>query len=92
MSRLPTVLRRILERKREEVIERRSQRSLSALSAQLREQEPPRGFVDALRSTIDAGHAAVIAEVKKASPSKGVIREDFDPVGIARSYEKGGAA
>ena len=56
------------------------------------EQPPTRGFVAAIQRRLDAGEAAVIAEVKKASPSKGVIRKDFDPAAIARSYEAGGAA
>jgi indole-3-glycerol phosphate synthase len=91
----PTVLKKILARKAEDVAERRSKISQEELQRQCREElkeRDIRGFSDALAAKIDQGLAAVIAEVKKASPSKGVIREDFDPVEIARSYEKGGAA
>jgi len=65
---------------------------LSALARQLESAVPSRGFVSALRDRVDAGGAAVIAEIKKASPSKGVLREPFDPAAIAVSYERGGAA
>jgi indole-3-glycerol phosphate synthase len=86
------ILRRILERKREEVAERRRRLSLSALEGAAREQSPPRGFGAALVQRVAEARPAVIAEVKKASPSKGVIREDFNPAQIAASYESGGAA
>lgn len=86
------VLARILARKREEVAERSARLPLAALRARAAEAPPPRGFADALQRAIAAGRAAVIAEIKKASPSKGVIRADFRPAEIARSYEAGGAA
>ncbi|WP_027351746.1 indole-3-glycerol phosphate synthase TrpC [Halotalea alkalilenta] len=92
MSGLPTVLSRILARKREEIEARRALRPLAAIESELPDASAPRGFNRALRARIARGEPAVIAEVKKASPSKGVIREDFDPVQIARSYEAGGAA
>ncbi len=87
------VLDRILEEKRIEVGERSRAKPLSELRARVREVPPPRGFAKALlpESTGD-GVFRIIAEVKKASPSKGVIREDFDPVAIARAYERCGAA
>ncbi len=86
------VLKRILARKQEEVAERRERVSLFELKTRAATAPPVRGFADAIEAKIAAGQAAVIAEVKKASPSKGVIREDFDPAAIARSYEAGGAA
>ena len=86
------VLKRILARKHEEVAERRERVSLFELKARAAAAPPPRGFADAVVAKIAAGDAAVIAEVKKASPSKGVIRADFDPAAIARSYQAGGAA
>ena len=86
------VLQAILGRKREEVIARSAQAPLAALEEQLAGAPAVRGFEAALRQKIEAGKAAVIAEVKKASPSKGVIRADFDPAAIAQSYERGGAA
>jgi len=86
------VLKRILARKQEEVAERRERVSLFELKTRTAIAPPVRGFTDAIEAKIAAGQAAVIAEVKKASPSKGVIRADFDPAAIARSYEAGGAA
>jgi indole-3-glycerol phosphate synthase len=88
----PDVLARILARKREEVAERSTRTPRRELAARLADAPPPRGFAAAIEAKIAAGHAAVISEVKKASPSKGVIREDFDPSAIAHSYEAGGAA
>ncbi|KJZ07183.1 MULTISPECIES: indole-3-glycerol phosphate synthase TrpC [unclassified Halomonas] len=88
----PTILERILERKDEEVASRRRQVSEQALLARAREQDAPRGFVISLAERIRDGDAAVIAEVKKASPSKGLIREDFRPADIAAQYARGGAA
>ncbi|MFZ5636529.1 MAG: indole-3-glycerol phosphate synthase TrpC [Pseudomonadota bacterium] len=86
------ILQRILDRKAEEVAERSARVPLDALRARLAEAPPVRGFVAAIATKRDAGLPAVIAEVKKASPSKGVIRADFDPAAIARSYEAAGAA
>jgi len=86
------VLARILARKREEVAERRGRVPLRELEARHAGAPTVRGFAAALQARIARGEAAVIAEVKKASPSKGVIRADFDPAAIARSYEAGGAA
>ena len=86
------VLQQILARKVGEIRQRSAQLSLRELSARCADLPATRGFVDAMRAKIDGGRAAVIAEVKKASPSKGVIRPDFHPAEIAASYEKGGAA
>lgn len=86
------ILQRILARKHQEVAARRAQVPLAELRARQADAPPPRGFADAIAATIAAGRPAVIAEVKKASPSQGVIRADFDPAAIARSYAAGGAA
>ena len=86
------ILATILARKVEEVRDRSARLPLRELSARMDEAPATRGFADALQQKILAGDAAVIAEVKKASPSKGVIRPDFHPADIARSYERGGAA
>lgn len=87
----PTVLKRIFDRKGEEVAERRRIRSLSDVQSAAAEALPSRGFRQALTAKVASGSAAVIAEVKKASPSKGIIREQFDPAEIATQYEAGGA-
>jgi indole-3-glycerol phosphate synthase len=86
------ILKKILARKAEEIRERSTRTGLRELAARVADASPTRGFTDALQTKIAAGHVAVIAEVKKASPSKGVIRADFQPADIARSYEAGGAA
>ena len=87
-----TVLDRILAHKREEVADRRRSKPLSTLMDAARTASSVRGFTAALVARIEGGEPAVIAEVKKASPSKGVIRKDFDPIAIARSYAAAGAA
>ena len=79
------ILERILERKREQVAKLRGTTSQSTLDRLVALQDPPRGFIDALLSRTAQGDAAVIAEIKKASPSQGVIRADFDPTSIALS-------
>ena len=87
----PTILRKIIERKYQEVAELRSKRSLSSLEQSIAQQTSTRGFAGALKTQLQSERAAVIAEVKKASPSKGIIREDFRPAQIAASYQSGGA-
>lgn len=92
MSATSDILRRILLRKAEEVAERRQRVSLDELRSRVEDACAPRGFADALARRIAQGDPAVIAEIKKASPSKGVLRADFRPAEIATSYERGGAA
>jgi len=91
MSKVPDILKKILQRKTEEITARSAVLSMDALSGNVIDSPEPRGFVKAIRNTIAEGRAAVIAEAKKASPSKGVMRENFDIVQIAKSYEAGGA-
>ena len=86
------VLERILARKREEVAARREAVPYAALDRRIADAGAPRGFARALRAKLARGEAGVIAEIKKASPSQGVIRADFDPPAIAASYAAGGAA
>ena len=92
----PTVLKRILVRKLEEIQERQQHTTIDDLKRQVVANQSgpmaPRGFAKAMQAKLDQGLPAVIAEVKKASPSKGVIRENFDPAHIAASYQSGGAA
>lgn len=92
MLNTPDILNRILNRKREEVAERQHATPPADIKARAQKGTPTRGFYRAIRQTIDAGRPAVIAEIKKASPSRGVIRADFEPADIARSYAGGGAA
>ena len=86
------ILQRIVEVKREEIAAARPRRSAGDLQELARGQDAPRGFAAAMRAKVARGDAAVIAEIKKASPSKGVLRERFDPAAIAASYAKHGAA
>src|SRR5688500_9175011 len=86
------ILERILAVKAGEVAAARRARPLAALAAEVRAAEPPRDFVAALRGKIERGSPAVIAEIKKASPSRGVLRESFDAAAIAESYARHGAA
>src|SRR5574343_1520165 len=86
------ILNKIIATKHEEIAAARAAKPFSAVEAEAAAQAAPRDFVGAIRRKIAAGQAAVIAEIKKASPSKGVIRPDFHPAEIARSYERHGAA
>ena len=86
------ILQRIVEVKREEIAAARPRVGASDLQELARGQDAPRGFAAAMRAKVARGDAAVIAEIKKASPSKGVLREQFDPAAIAASYAKHGAA
>lgn len=86
------ILRRILATKRDEIAAARSAESLEALAARARANAATRDFVGAIRAKLDTGQPAVIAEIKRASPSKGLLRADFDPAAIARAYARAGAA
>jgi indole-3-glycerol phosphate synthase len=86
------ILRRILDTKRREVREARAAVPPEEMERRARAAPPPRDFVGALRAQIAAGRAGVIAEAKRASPSKGLLRAQYDPAAIAQSYEQGGAA
>ncbi len=89
----PTILKKIVDRKWEEIKERKQKISLEEMrDLAFANKDAPRGFADALARSLKAGRSAVIAEIKKASPSKGVLREDFRPAEIAASYEEGGAS
>jgi indole-3-glycerol phosphate synthase len=89
---MPDILQAILSRKRQEVEVARAAVPMAEMQARARSAASPRDFAGAIRNTIGSGRPAVIAEVKKASPSKGLLRAQFDPAAIARSYEAGGAA
>jgi indole-3-glycerol phosphate synthase len=92
MSDRPDILKQIIDHKLTEIAARRKKVSRGEIEKRAAAADPCRGFVAAIQSKIAAGVPAVIAECKKASPSKGVIREDYDPAQIAASYESAGAA
>ena len=87
-----TILDKIIARKQEEIAVGKNNYTLGELEAMAANERKSRGFISSLFDRVRDHQPAVIAEIKKASPSKGVIRDDFDPVEIARSYEKNGAA
>jgi len=92
MRQAADILEKILQRKQEEVTQARARVSLAEVRDRAADQAPTRGFVAALQAKLAAGHAAVIAEIKKASPSKGLLRADFNPQAIAKAYAAHGAA
>ncbi len=92
MTGTPDILNKIIARKYEEITERKVNVSLDDLKSAVKGVAPARGFVPAIENKIAVGKPAVIAEIKKASPSKGVIRENFKPPEIAQSYDAAGAA
>jgi len=92
MNETPDILRKIVARKLEEIAARSAVTGIDTLKAKVGDADAPRGFAAAIEAKINAGKPGVIAEIKKASPSKGVLREDFRPVEIARSYASHGAA
>ncbi len=96
MTDTPTILKKILARKSEEVAERSPKVSIADLKARIADQQgsafDPRGFVANMQRAMAEGRSAVIAEAKKASPSKGLLRDPFVPAEIAQSYEAGGAS
>jgi indole-3-glycerol phosphate synthase len=92
MTNTPDILKRIIKRKAQEIDERVKNKSIEQVIEQAKDASPVRGFVDSMKARLAKNEPAIIAEIKKASPSKGLIRKDFYPAEIAKSYEEGGAS
>lgn len=92
MNNPPDILKKIVARKMEEVAQAKQQKPIAQLAEEITQVSQTRGFVAALKHKINQGVPAIIAEIKKASPSKGVFRHNFQPVEIARNYQQHGAA
>lgn len=92
MNAVPTILDRICAEKRKQVAEQKGRRAISELLRRAKDQAPPRGFKAALEASIAKRGLGVICEIKKASPTAGVLRPVFDPDKLAKSYQRGGAA
>jgi indole-3-glycerol phosphate synthase len=92
MTDTPDILKKILARKQQEIAERSEKITIHQMTELAEMADTPRGFVASIEAKVNAGKAAVIAEIKKASPSKGLLREHFVPADIAKSYEENGAA
>lgn len=92
MTDTPDILKKILDRKQQEIAHRSQLVPLREMMARAENADAPRGFVSAIEAKVNTGKAAVIAEIKKASPSKGLLRAHFIPADIAQSYERHGAA
>ncbi len=88
----PDILKKIINRKEQEIDTRVRQTGIEEIIKRAKQANPVRGFVDSIKQRIAAGDPAIIAEIKKASPSKGLIREDFNPADIAKRYQEGGAS
>ena len=91
-NKLPTILKAIIDNKHNEVALAKASTSIKDIHETLKSAAPVRSFMRAIKSKIDQGESAVIAEIKKGSPSKGILRDDFDPKAIAHSYETYGAS
>ncbi|MEE9352319.1 MAG: indole-3-glycerol phosphate synthase TrpC [Thiotrichaceae bacterium] len=92
MTDTPDILKKILTTKAQEIAQRSAKKNLNALMEEASKADAVRPFVGALQASVAAGNPAIIAEIKKASPSKGVMRENFVPAEIAQNYEQGGAS
>ena len=92
MTNTPDILKKIIKRKEQEIDSRIKKKSIEHVIELAKEASPVRGFVDSMKARLAKNEPAIIAEIKKASPSKGLIREDFHPAEIAKSYEEGGAS